>query len=238
MIAGYCRVSTADQASDDKTSLATQRQKIIGCAMMRGVGEASVAVYEDAGVSGAIPLSERPSGERMLAALKADDIIIASKLDRLFRSASDALVTVENLHRRGIGVILADIGSEVVTENGTAKLFFSMLAAFAEFDKFRSLERMNDGKEGKRARNGHVGGQAPYGFSVQGKGRDSILVEHESEQRVVSLMVDLRTNGNRPLHVIATELERRGIVNRVGRKFNPNQVKRIVDRHAPRLAAE
>lgn len=231
MIAGYLRVSTADQASDDKSSLATQRQRIIGAAMMRGVSESAIAFYEDAGVSGSVPLHERPAGERMLAALKTDDIIIAAKLDRLFRSASDALSTVESLQRRGVGVVLADIGPDPVTENGTAKLFFSMLAAFAEFERTRIAERMVDGKKGKAARHGHIGGQAPYGYRVEGRGREAMLIEDQDERRIVDLVVDMRTNGSRPLHVISSELERRGILNRVGKAFNPNQIKRIVERN-------
>lgn len=235
MIYGYIRCSTAEQSADDKTSLSTQRQRIIGAALMRGVKESDVVVYEDKGVSGSISLSERPHGGKMFAELKSGDIVISSKLDRLFRSASDALNTVEQLQKRGVGVILADIGPDIVTENGTAKLFFSMLAAFAEFERNRICERMRDGKKGKRAQGGHVGGSAPYGFRAMGKGRGAILVPHESEQSVVALIRSLsETKGSRK---IAAELERRGILNRRGNPIAHNQVSRIM-KNVPIHAAE
>src|SRR5580658_39436 len=93
-VVGYCRVSTTEQA-DDGSSLASQQQQITGYAMMKGWQVAEF--YVEAGVSGSVPLADRIEGNRMLAGLQAGDIVISAKLDRAFRSAADALGTLEQL---------------------------------------------------------------------------------------------------------------------------------------------
>jgi DNA invertase Pin-like site-specific DNA recombinase len=49
-----------------------------------------LAIFVELGVSGSKPLGERPEGARLLAALKAGDVVITPKLDRMFRSALNA----------------------------------------------------------------------------------------------------------------------------------------------------
>ena len=53
------------------------------------------ARFIDAGVSGSVPLADRPEGKRLIEAVGPGDVIITPKLDRMFRSASDALVTLD-----------------------------------------------------------------------------------------------------------------------------------------------
>lgn len=226
MIYGYCRVSTAEQASDDKTSLAEQERRCRAAAVLRG-GEIA-EIFSDPGVSGTVPLFSRPAGQRMLAALSAGDTIIAAKMDRLFRSASDALQSVESLHKKGINVVLVDIGTDAVTENGTSKLFFSILAAVAEFERYRIAERISDGRMGKAARGGFIGGAAPYGYRVRGKGSQAVLIEDEHERSIISLVQQL--GADRTARGICRELGRRGIVNRSGRLFHPGTITRILKR--------
>jgi putative DNA-invertase from lambdoid prophage Rac len=54
------------------------------------------------GVSGSVPVEDRPVGGQLFATLHRGDIVIAAKLDRLFRSALDALKVVESLKTRGV----------------------------------------------------------------------------------------------------------------------------------------
>ncbi len=95
MLLGYVRVSTAEQAADDRSSLENQEKIIRGFAMAKGFSQFDTSVYSDPGVSASIPLRQRPAGKELLETAKAGDTIIASKLDRMFRSASDALSMLE-----------------------------------------------------------------------------------------------------------------------------------------------
>ncbi len=236
MLLGYLRVSTIEQAAHDRSSLADQEQRVRGCAMMRG-GSNDLVVYRDGGVSGSIPLNSRPSGAQMLKDAAPGDIIISSKLDRMFRSSEDALRTVRELHEQQIGVILCDISADPIAENGVGKMFFSVLAAMAEFERWRIAERMDDGRKGKRARGGHAGGSAPIGYKVVGRGRAAQLVPDPEEQKIVQLMCELR-NANKSHFEISTELTKRKMLSRAGTPFSGPQILRITRRVPVQQAAE
>ena len=229
MLLGYSRVSTANQT--DGTSLEEQSRKIGALSVLRGLDKFDVQQYEDAGVSGSIPLGLRPAGEKMLADAKAGDTICAVKLDRLFRSAIDALATVKALKEREIDVILIDLGSDPITGTGVAKMIFGIMASFAEFERERIAERMEDGRSVKRDRQGHLGGEPPYGWKVVGSGRASTLVEAEDEQEVVRLVLRFHAEETRPYRIVQA-LRARGLVNRRGGPFWVPQVQNIIKRAA------
>jgi DNA invertase Pin-like site-specific DNA recombinase len=136
---------------------------------MKGVEVAHI--FSEPGVSGSIPLEQRPAGRKVRAALQAGDLLIVSKLDRAFRNAADALTKADAWKRQGIRLIVADMGAEPVTDNGTAKLFFSVLAAMAEFEREKILERVSDGRRAKAAKGGAIGGSAPLASELKGPAR-------------------------------------------------------------------
>ena len=68
MILAYIRVSTADQANADRSSLQTQTDVIEGFARTRGVDRFGMQIYTDAGVSGGVKLAKREGGAQLLAA--------------------------------------------------------------------------------------------------------------------------------------------------------------------------
>ena len=59
-------------------------------------------VFVERGVSGSKPLADRPEGGKLLAQLKPGDVVITPKLDRMFRSALDALAVLGNLKARAV----------------------------------------------------------------------------------------------------------------------------------------
>lgn len=185
---GYIRVSTADQK--DGTSLEEQSRKIRGTALLKGVEVAHV--FEEPGVSGSIPLEHRPAGRELIAALQPGDLLIVSRLDRAFRSAADALTRADAWKRRGVRLIVADMGADPVTDNGVAKMFFGILALVAEFERERILERTLEGRYAKAAKGGHIGGSAPFGFRVEGVGKEARLVEVPKEQAALTTIRRLR----------------------------------------------
>jgi putative DNA-invertase from lambdoid prophage Rac len=87
------------ETAKEGESLDVQRRQIEGYALMHGLTLAGVLVEE--GVSGSVPVEDRPVGGPLLARLECGDIVIAAKLDRLFRSALDALKVVESLKDAG-----------------------------------------------------------------------------------------------------------------------------------------
>src|SRR6202046_554231 len=157
---GYCRVSTARQASGGEC-MDVQGRPIEGFSHMHGLTLCGVAV-EDC-VSGSVPVHQRPKGGPLFARLGKGDVVIAPKLDRLFRSALDALQVVEDLRKRGVSLHLLDLGGDI-SGNGLSKLFLTIAAAFAEAERDRIRERIGQVKADQKARGRYLGGIVPFGY--------------------------------------------------------------------------
>jgi putative DNA-invertase from lambdoid prophage Rac len=201
-IYGYCRVSTMKQANEGE-SLDVQRRQIEGYAHTHVLTLAGVLVEE--GVSGSVPVEDRPVGGQLFAKLQRGDIVIAAKLDRLFRSALDALKVVESLKTRGVKLHLLDLGGDIAG-NGLSKLFLTIAAAFAEAERDRIRERIGQVKADQKARGRYLGGKVPFGFR---RGDDGELVPHEAEQEAIREMAALRAEGE-ALRAIATAMAAKG----------------------------
>jgi putative DNA-invertase from lambdoid prophage Rac len=193
---------------------------------MLGIGDPTI--YSDQGVSGSIALGSRPQGQRLLAALQPGDTVFASKLDRMFRDATDALVQARALGEIGVNLILLDLGTDSVTAangSGTGKLLFTCMAAFADFDRDRIRERSLEAKAALRARGLFPGGTPPYGFRVVKEGRFSRLVPDEYEQTVIKA-ARLFWDQGLPMKQILAALEARGFRNRAGNPFSSGPIYR------------
>ena len=228
MIFCYARVSSIEQAAEGNASIPEQLRKGKALAQMRGVPGKDVITFTDKGISGSTPLAFRPQGKEMLDAAQSGDLIVAAKMDRLFRSAIDALQTAEELKKRGVELILLDVGVDPVTGNGVGKLFFSILAVMAEFERDRIRERTEEGRRGKRARRGFMGGGVPIGFKVQGKGREAQLEEDEREQAAIAKIKELLESKHQPGRI--GRYLTKYYPTRSGRPWQCVQVQRIIAR--------
>lgn len=106
------------------------------------------------------PLAERPEGAALLDALADGDTVIAPKLARMFRSASDALAVGDKMKKRSISLRFIDLGGDV-TGNGISKLVFTILSAVAEAERDRIRERFRDVKTDQRERRRFLWGVGP-----------------------------------------------------------------------------
>ena len=115
---GYARCST------ERQDLAAQRQALLD------LGIAEDRIYTDHGLTGTT--RARPGLDQALAAVRQGDTLVVPKLDRLGRSVPDARAIADRLRERDVklalGRALYDPGDPV------GKLFFNILATFAEFE--------------------------------------------------------------------------------------------------------
>src|SRR5664279_531248 len=208
---GYARVSTVRQA-DEGESLEVQQRTIAGYALMHGMKVDQVFV--ERGVSGSKPVSERPQSAALLAVLKPGDTVITPKLDRMFRSALDALSVLADLKKRGVALHMIDLGGDVTT-NGISKLVFTILSAVAEAECDRTRERITEVKRDQRTRNRYLGGVPPFGWR---KGDAGELVAVPEQQTAIERMRSMRANGS-ALRVIAERIAADGFkISHVGVK--------------------
>ena len=199
---GYARVSTTAQA-DESESLAVQQRKLEGWALQAGVP--LTKVYVERGVSGSRSLEDRPQGHALRAVLKPGDTVVAAKLDRMFRNASDALRVLEDFKRHQIHLVLLDMGSDSCTGNGISALIFTVLAAVAAFERERIAERIAEGKQNLKRKGKFMGGTRPFGYMVR---KDGELVEIPREQAALETMRRLRQQGQ-SLRTIAAAVQKR-----------------------------
>jgi DNA invertase Pin-like site-specific DNA recombinase len=204
-VLGYVRVSSDAQAEQGQ-SLEVQQRQLEGWAMQRGA--TLEAVHIESGVSGAIPFHERPEGGKLWAELRKGDVLVASKLDRMFRSAADCLAVVEAFKARGVSLYLLDLngGADDVSGNGIARLFLTIVSAFAEFERDRISERIKATKQRQRQLGEYSGGHRQFGWRLDEQRR---LVPVPEEQRALKRIATLHAEGLSPYR-IADDLKERG----------------------------
>lgn len=218
----YLRVSTNRQ----EISLEDQAEKVRAYCAMRGLE--LVEVVTDEGVSGSVPLSERPGGRRVAEALKLHQAqhVVGLKLDRLFRDAADALAQTRSWDRSGIALHLVDMGGGTVdTSSPMGRMLLTMLAGFAEFERALIAERTRAALQHLLAQ-GRRAGEIKYGFRLV-EGSTTQLEEDPDEQLVITLARDLRAQG-RKLREIAEALTAAGYLSRAGKPFMTGSVARMV----------
>lgn len=139
----YCRVSTADQTTDNQT-------REIAAAGFAVDGKRVVSET----VSGSVAAMERKGFARLVDRLESGDVLIVTKLDRLGRNAMDVRATVDRLANEGVRVhCLALGGVDLCSPAG--RMTMGVINAVAEFERDLLIERTQAGlerakSEGKR----------------------------------------------------------------------------------------
>jgi putative DNA-invertase from lambdoid prophage Rac len=186
---GYLRVSTLTQAKEGE-SLETQRHQVVSYAASKGLTLPEDNIFVEAGVSGGSAFEERPEGSRLYRSLSMGDMVIFPKLDRAFRNTRNALNVLHDLKARGVSVHFIDLGGDV-TGNGVGAIVFTILSAFATFERERIAARIREVKQLKKAQGKFTGGRRAFGYDVI----DGVKVPREDEQVVIRQMRAMRESG-------------------------------------------
>ena len=186
---GYVRVSTVTQVREGE-SLETQRRQVVSYADSKGLELPLEHVYIEAGVSGSMEFRARPEGGKLYDVVQSGDMVIFPKLDRAFRNTRNALNVLHELKERGVSVHFIDLGGDV-TGNGVGAIVFTILSAFATFERERIAARIREVKQLKKAQGKFTGGKRAFGYDVV----DGMKVPREDEQVVIREMVKMRANG-------------------------------------------
>src|SRR5664279_2928079 len=121
LLIGYARVST------DEQDLTAQRNALDA---LDALGVSADRVYVDHGLTGT--KRDRPGLREALAACRAGDTLVVTKLDRLARSVPDARDIVEELTSREVSLSIG--GSVHDPSDPVGRLLFNVLAMVAEFE--------------------------------------------------------------------------------------------------------
>ena len=127
---GYARVSTNQQ----KLDLQIQTLKKSGVRTDR--------IFTDK-MTGST--DKREGLQKLLARAERDDVIICTKMDRLGRNTTDMLNIIDSCYQSGTTLKFLENG--LSTEGTMGKMVIQILAAVAEAERERILERTNDGRQ-------------------------------------------------------------------------------------------
>jgi DNA invertase Pin-like site-specific DNA recombinase len=130
MIVGYARTSPTDQTA----GLAAQSRDLAAAGVKRIFSEQVSSVASRARLT------------ECLAFLRAGDVLVVTKPDRLARSTAELLTTEADLTKRGIGLVVLSMGGERLdTRNPTSRLMLTILAGVAAWEREIMLERQREG---------------------------------------------------------------------------------------------
>jgi DNA invertase Pin-like site-specific DNA recombinase len=141
---GYARVST------DQQDLTAQRNGL------QALGVPAERIYVDHGLTGTN--RERPGLHQALAACRAGDTLVVTKLDRLARSLPDARAIADELTQREVKLNLG--GSVHDPTDPAGRLLFNVLAMVAEFESDLIRMRTREGMKVAKAK-GRLRGKQP-----------------------------------------------------------------------------
>ena len=142
----YARVSTADQTAEN------QLLQLRAYVEARGW---TATEYVDHGVSGT--KDRRPELDRLVADAKRRkvDTLVVWKLDRLGRSLKHLVMLLDEL--RSLGVAFVSLGESIDTGTPAGRLQLHLLAAVAQFERERIVERVRAGLERARTQGKRLG---------------------------------------------------------------------------------
>ena len=145
MLVGYMRVSS----TDERQSVDLQRDALLTAR----VDERHLYADKASGAR-----DDRPGLQACLAYLKAGDVLVVWKLDRLGRSLSHLLAIVADLKARNIAFRSLTEQMDTTTPHG--ELLFSIFGALAQYERALTRERVIAGLAAAKRR-GRKGGRPP-----------------------------------------------------------------------------
>jgi DNA invertase Pin-like site-specific DNA recombinase len=143
LLVGHARVSTEQQ------DVTAQRNGL------HALGVSDDRIYVDHGLTGAN--RDRPGLRLALAACRAGDTLVVTKLDRLARSLPDARDILEELTKRNVKLSLCESIHDPTDPVG--RLLFNMLTMVAEFEAHLIRLRTREGMKVAKAKGRLLGKQ-------------------------------------------------------------------------------
>ena len=167
MIVGYARTSTSDQHA----GLAAQERDLTAAGVEKIYAEQISSV------------AQRKALKECLDYVRANDVVMVTKPDRLARSTAELLAIEADLTKRSVGLVVLSMGGERLdTRNPTSKLMLTILGGVATWEREIMLERQREGIARAKAE-GKYKGRAP-----------TVAVQAEAIREAVAA-------GEKPAHV-------------------------------------
>ncbi len=127
---------------------------------------------------------KRPVFQQVVKKLQPGDALVVWDLDRAFRSTVDALLEVEKLRHRGIEFQVVNLNVDTSTPSG--ELIYTVMAAFAQFERKTLIRRTKEGMASARKRGVHIG--RPYKLTIE-----EVILAHSKIESGESTLAGMAT---------------------------------------------
>lgn len=218
---GYVRVSTEQQAKDDKFGIDVQKQAILLYANTNGYNIVDWKIDEISGAK-----DDRPALNEILYGDNVTnppfEAVIVFKNDRLARDTKLYFYYLYTLEKKNIRLLSAK--EEFAEGSEFANIYRALLQFVAEQERKNIAIRTSKGRSIKAQCGGYSGGRCPYGYKVE-NGR---LIINDEERPIVEYVFK-RIDEHTPMLTIADELNDLGYRTRKGTKFQNTSVRSIVN---------
>lgn len=168
---GYGRVSTQDQNLDAQADA------------LKAAGADKVFIEKITGTK-----ASRPELDKLREQMRKGDTLVITRLDRLGRSTKDLLTLSSELEEKGVELEVLE--QNINTKTAEGRLFFTMIAAMAEFEHSMMVARTKDGLAAARAR-GRLGGRKPKLTEAQKKQVKALYEAKELTVREIGALFNI-----------------------------------------------
>jgi DNA invertase Pin-like site-specific DNA recombinase len=218
---GYLRVSTKQQAGEDRMGRDAQKEAIAKYADENNYKIIRWYTDEESGVK-----EHREALDEILFTDELEQAgvqaVIAYKSDRFARDIKLYFYYLFTLEKRHISLVSVNERFDD-DEYGLSSVYRSLMLFVAEQERKNITMRTTGGRKMKAQRGGYAGGRLPYGYTVFGHK----LVVNEDEAQIVRTIFLLREQGC-VMQEISDILNDRGYRTRKGRYFTASQVGSIL----------
>ncbi|HTI69883.1 MAG TPA: recombinase family protein [Candidatus Limnocylindria bacterium] len=186
----WIRVSTEEQAKGEAPEHHLERAKMYA----QSRGWTVVEIYDLAGQSGKAVM-ENPEAKGMMADVKRGRIqaLLFSKLARLSRNLREVQDFGDFFRENNADLI--SLNESIDTSNAGGRMFFHLLAVFAQWEREEIVERVNASVLTRARLGKSINGVSPYGYEW----KDKKLVPHPEEapirRKAFELFRDHRRKG-------------------------------------------
>ena len=223
-VALYARVSSDDQA--DRETI--KDQELLYEKWLDLHGHEDGGRYLDDGVTGTLPMADRPEGARLLEAIqrKEIDTIVFKNVKRLGRRTRVVLDFVEACDQAKASVI--SITEPFNTADPIGRFVVTMLAGISELDRENILEQTKAGIRRRARAGGWLGGKCAYGYRIEGRRHHAQLILGPESEQVIVREIFQELVGGGSCDAIAQRLTAQGVPSWSGKAWSAAVISRMI----------